>query len=139
MCFSRWRDGPARTIRGQEQSRSFAIVTRRMEMAGARGYDIIMNKDLLIRRLVSLKPELNAEGVSHLALFGSRARGDHSSQSDIDLLLEVEPASRFSILNLVGVEQIVEREMGMTANAFMRRSLDREFKASIEDDVIEVF
>lgn len=110
-----------------------------MEMAGARGYNIIMNKDLLIRRLVSLKPELNAEGVSHLALFGSRARGDHSSQSDIDLLLEVEPASRFSILNLVGVEQIVEREIGMTANAFMRRSLDREFKASIGDDVIEVF
>ncbi len=110
-----------------------------MEMAGAHDYNITMNKDLLIRRLVSLKPELNAEGVSHLALFGSRARGDHSSQSDIDLLLEVEPASRFSILNLVGVEQIVEREIGMTANAFMRRSLGSEFKTSIEDDVIEVF
>ena len=108
-------------------------------MASSRSYNIIMNKDVLIRRLASLKPELNAEGVSHLALFGSRARGDHSSQSDIDLLLEVEPASRFSILNLVGVEQIVEREMGMTANVFMRRSLDREFKASIENDLIEVF
>lgn len=110
-----------------------------MEMAGGRGYNITMDKDHLIKRLVSLKPELTAEGVSHLALFGSRARGDHSSQSDIDLLLEVEPSSRFSILNLVGVEQIVEREMGMTANVFMRRNLDREFKASIENDVIEVF
>jgi predicted nucleotidyltransferase len=98
-----------------------------------------MDKDFLIRRLVSLKPELAAEGVSHLALFGSRARGDHSSESDVDLLLEVEPSSRFSILNLVGVEQIVEREIGMTANAFMRRSLDLEFRTSIENDLIEVF
>ena len=98
-----------------------------------------MDKDFLIKRLVSLKPELAAEGVSHLALFGSQARGDYSSESDIDLLLEVEPSSRFSILNLVGVEQIVEREIGMTANAFMRRSLDSKFKASIENDVIEVF
>jgi predicted nucleotidyltransferase len=98
-----------------------------------------MNKDLLIRRLVSLKPELSVEGVSHLALFGPRARGNHSVESDIDLLLEVEPSSRFSILNLVGVEQIIEREKGVWANVFMRRSLDREFKASVEADLIEVF
>ena len=98
-----------------------------------------MDKDILIGRLVSLKPELAAEGVSHLALFGSRARGDYSSESDIDLLLEVEPSSRFSILNLVGVEQIVEREIGMSANAFMRRSLGSGLKTSIANDVIEVF
>jgi predicted nucleotidyltransferase len=110
-----------------------------VENVTGRSYNIFMDKDLLIRRLVSLKPELSAEGVSHLALFGSRARGDYSAESDIDLLLEVDPSSRFSILNLVGVEQIVERETGIPANVFMRRSLDREFQTSIKNDVVEVF
>ena len=98
-----------------------------------------MQRDAIIERLMTLRPHLLAEGVTHVALFGSRARGDYSEQSDLDLLLDVDPSSRFSILNLVGVEQIVETATGIPANAFMRRSLDDSFRNSIKDDVVEVF
>lgn len=86
-----------------------------------------------------MRPELEAEGIRHMALFGSRARGDHKPQSDIDLLLDVEPGSRFSILNLVGVEHIVEKATGLPTNALMRRNLDQKFRSTVGKDVIEVF
>ena len=98
-----------------------------------------MQRDAIVQKLKTLRPDLSAEGVTHVALFGSRARGDYSEKSDLDLLLEVDPASRFSILNLVGVERIVEQALGIQTNAFMRRSLDDGFRDSVKNDVIEVF
>ena len=62
-----------------------------------------------------------------------------SERTTAALLLDVDPASRFSILNLVGVEHIVEKATGLRANAFMRRSLDDGFRNSIKNDLIEVF
>ena len=93
----------------------------------------------VIAKLESLRAELETEGVEHLAIFGSRARGDNSQTSDLDLLVDAAPSSKFSILNLVGVEHIVADSTGLPANAFMRRSLDSSFRNSISSDVIEVF
>ncbi len=98
-----------------------------------------MNRRELISQILALRPALEAEGVKHVALFGSRARGDHSAKSDIDLLLDVEPGRRFSILDLIGVEHIVTDRTGITANAIMRRGLDDEFRSSIRADLVEVF
>lgn len=98
-----------------------------------------MQRDAIVQKLKTLRPDLSAEGVTHVALFGSRARGDYSEKSDLDLLLEVDPASRFSILNLVGVERIIEQALGIQTNAFMRRSLDDGFRDSVKNDVIEIF
>jgi uncharacterized protein len=68
-----------------------------------------------------------------------RARGDFRPGSDMDKLLDVSPQSRFSILNLVGVEGIIAKATGMKSNAVMRRSLDEGFKASVANDFVEVF
>jgi len=46
--------------------------------------------------------------VTKLAIFGSRARGDARPDSDLDVLVEVEPDSRFSMLDLIGVEHIIK-------------------------------
>lgn len=98
-----------------------------------------MDREELIAKLSQMRPELDLEGVDHLALFGSRSRGDHRADSDVDLLVDVAPDSRFSILNLVGVEQIVARETGLRANALMRRSLKPKFRDAILEDVVDIF
>ena len=77
--------------------------------------------------------------MTRLALFGSRARGDNRSDSDIDVLIEVEPDASFSILNLIGVEHIIQDATGLHAQATMRRSIPSRFAQRIADDILEVF
>ena len=98
-----------------------------------------MNRDLLIEKLKSTRPALEAKGVTHIALFGSRARGDFRPESDVDILLEVEPNSDFSILTLASVQEIVSDATGIVSNAVMRRSLRDKFKAAIAPDIVEIF
>ena len=85
------------------------------------------------------KSEKADQGVSHTAIVGSRARGDAQPDSDLDILVEVHPDSRFSLLNLVGVEEIVSDATGLKANATMDRSLPPGMAATVEQDKIPVF
>jgi hypothetical protein len=98
-----------------------------------------MSRDEIIATIRSAAPALKAEGVTKLAIFGSRARGDAGPDSDLDVLVDVEPNSRFSLLNLVGVQQIIEDATGLTVQATMRRSLEPRMAERIADDITEVF
>jgi uncharacterized protein len=98
-----------------------------------------MRRENIISKINEIRPVLEAEGVRHVAFFGSRARGDFHEDSDVDILLDVDPTSKFSILALVRVERIAGKAIGISANAFMRRSLESEFMATIKPDLIEVF
>jgi uncharacterized protein len=98
-----------------------------------------MSRDEIIARLRSTAPALRAEGVTKLAIFGSRAREDAREDSDLDVLIEVDPEAKFSLLNLSGVGLIVEDATGLKTQVSMRRSLDPRMAERIADDVIEVF
>lgn len=93
----------------------------------------------ILARLNELRPQFHAEGVSHLSIFGSRARGDFRPDSDLDLLLEVPAGSRFSILNLIGVEHLVTDRLGIKANATMRRGMRDRLVAAVGHDIVDVF
>ena len=98
-----------------------------------------MTRDEIITKIQSSAPALPAEGVTKLAIFGSRAREDARDDSDLDVLVEVEPGAKFSLLNLIGVEHIVEAATGLRAQATMRRSIDSRMAERIADDIVEVF
>lgn len=98
-----------------------------------------MPREHLIRSLLALEPQLRAEGVTRLALFGSRARGDNRADSDVDVAIDVKPDIKFSLIDLVGVAQDIEAETGLPANIFMRRSLDDGFRRALEREAIEIF
>jgi predicted nucleotidyltransferase len=69
------------------------------------------------------------KGVTHLALFGSRARQDDSPESDIDLLLEIDDTRKFSLLDLIGVGPMIEDRIELPTSLVEREGLDEHFLA----------
>jgi hypothetical protein len=47
---------------------------------------------------------LRARGVTHAALFGSRARGDAREDSDTDIMIEIDPEARIGVWDYVGIK-----------------------------------
>ena len=98
-----------------------------------------MLKDQLRQALSNARPALSKAGVSHLAVFGSQVRGHGGPSSDLDVLVDVREGTKFSLLDLIGVEHLLTAATGIKVNALMRRSLDRAFEARIGSDVVEIF
>ena len=99
-----------------------------------------MTRDEIIARIKAHESAIRAEGVVHLAIFGSRARGDARPDSDLDVLVEVDPARpKFSLVDLAGVCLKIEEILGLDANVQTRRSLSERFKDRIADEIIEIF
>jgi uncharacterized protein len=70
-------------------------------------YDWIMHAQDILTRLRDHEPALRAGGVSHAALFGSRARNDHRPDSDIDIMVEFDPAARVTVFNYAGLKTYI--------------------------------
>lgn len=98
-----------------------------------------MDRENLIRHLADLRPRFEAEGVKHLSVFGSRARGDNRPESDVDLLVDIDAKVRFSLLDLIGLEHLVTDTTGIVANAVVDRGLDEDFARLVSRDAIRVF
>ena len=98
-----------------------------------------MTREEIVAAIRKNADAIKAEGVTKLAIFGSRVRGDNRHDSDIDVLIEIEPDVSFSLLNLIDVEHIIEDATGLQAQATMRRSLPLRFAQRIADDIVELF
>ena len=98
-----------------------------------------IDRDQLLAELRALRPQFEREGVAHMVLFGSRARGDHRPDSDVDLMIEVKDGIKFSLLDLAGIHHIVEDHLRVTANVHMQRSMRSDIRARIDRDKVDVF
>ena len=92
-------------------------------------------------RLKALEPELRAKGVGALYLFGSRARGDHRPDSDVDLAFDVTAAAepRFSLLKQAHLLGRLEEELGTHVDLVPRRSLRPRIRALFDHDAVQLF
>jgi predicted nucleotidyltransferase len=58
-----------------------------------------MDRQDIIARLRENEATLRERGVQHAALFGSCAQGEERPDSDVDIMIEVDPAARIGIMN----------------------------------------
>jgi len=61
----------------------------------------------IITKLRENEAALRARGVTHAALFGSRARGDNRPDSDIDIMIEVDPAAPVGVYEYVALKDYI--------------------------------
>ncbi len=84
-------------------------------------------------------PAVRALGATGLYLFGSTARDEAAGQSDLDLFVDYDAAGRFSLVELVGIKQLLERRLGVSVDITTRDSLDPLLRGAIESSAEQIF
>jgi len=92
-----------------------------------------------IARLEGQTAALKSRGATALYLFGSTARGDATEGRDIDIFIDYDEASRFSLIDLAGIQILLESQLGARVDLTTRDSLDPLLRQRIENSAIRVF
>ena len=90
----------------------------------------------ILQLLTNAKPELARRfGVQRLAIFGSYARGDQREDSDVDILIEVDPSIG---LRFVDLADDIEALLRVSTDVVSRRAITPRHWEVIEKDLIDV-
>jgi predicted nucleotidyltransferase len=96
-------------------------------------------RDIMIARLLQLRPALEADGVRHAFLFGSVARGEDVPESDVDIIVDLDPERHVGICDFAGIREFLREELGRDVDLGTRRSLLPGRHDEIIGDLIEAF
>jgi len=66
-----------------------------------------MNCSEALETLRRSEPDLHARGVRRAAVFGSVARGDGRPDSDIDILVEIDPDAHLTVFDYAGLKDYI--------------------------------
>lgn len=98
-----------------------------------------LRKDEVVEQLAALEQPLRERGLSSLALFGSVARGEARPDSDIDVLVDVAPNIRLSLVDLVAVKNFLEDRLGRRIDVVTKEGLDPGVRDRVLHEAQSVF
>ena len=93
----------------------------------------------VIATLRAHEAELRRAGIRHLSLFGSVARGDAEIGSDVDLVVEFDPAARMDLVRLVALERQLAEVLGRPVDLLPEPAERPRLRANIERDRLRAF
>lgn len=96
-------------------------------------------REFVLERLRRSKDDLHSAGILHAAIFGSVARGEAESDSDVDILVDLDPAARIGLFKFVGLQQMLTELIERKVDLISRKGIRDGRGASILRDAIEVF
>jgi predicted nucleotidyltransferase len=98
-----------------------------------------MDRKEILARLRENETALRARGVSHAAVFGSRARGDHRQDSDIDIMIEVDPAAGIGVYEYVALKDYIAELFDGPVDVVSREGLKPYVRPAATADAIYAF
>jgi len=98
-----------------------------------------MTKDQVIAKLREHEPELKAAGIVHLAIFGSVARGDNSTESDVDLLADFDKKKHHTLLTMGRLEIRLADLLGTRVDLSSPEWLRESIRSQVLREAIDAF
>ena len=98
-----------------------------------------MTKDEVLAALRAREPDLRVKSVARAALFGSVARGEQDPESDIDILVELDPAARLGLWEYARIVDFIEDMFSTKVDVASRTSLKVHVRQSAERDAVYAF
>lgn len=97
-----------------------------------------MDRETVIRTLRAHEAELRAEGISHVYLFGSVARGEADEKSDVDLFHDYD-SDRFGFLQFMRIRELAPEIVGQPVDIMPRNGIHPLIKDEVIAEAIRVF
>jgi uncharacterized protein len=82
---------------------------------------------------------LRDRGVKRAALFGSVARGDNRSNSDIDIMIEIDPDARMTVFEYVELKDYIAALFDEPVDVVNREGLKSYVRPAATADAIYAF
>lgn len=98
-----------------------------------------MNSSEAIETLRRSEQALRQRGVKHAALFGSVARGNNRRDSDIDIMIEVDPDARMTVFDYVDLKEYIAGLFDEPVDVVNREGLKSYVRPAATDDAIYAF
>ena len=98
-----------------------------------------MDRHDIITILRQHEHELHRQGVMHAGLFGSRVRGEARPDSDIDILVDLDPAVGLSVFDYVGLKTYIANLFEGPVDVISRDGLKPYVKPAVLAEVLYAF
>jgi predicted nucleotidyltransferase len=98
-----------------------------------------MTSSEVLETLRRIEPALRERGVRHAALFGSVARGQHRADSDIDIMIEIDPDARITVFEYVDLKDYIASLFSQPVDVVNRDGLKSHVRPAAVADAIYAF
>jgi uncharacterized protein len=115
------------------------LLEREGRSAGTLGKKPPPKKDEVFAELAALEAPLRERGLKSLAVFGSVARGIASFDSDVDVLIDIEPDARFSLIDLVSLKNFLEDRLHRKVDVVTKAGLQSGIRDRVLREAESVF
>jgi uncharacterized protein len=77
--------------------------------------------------------------VIRAAVFGSVARDEANDESDIDVLVDLDPNRHLSVFDLIGIKHHLDDVFGRRVDVVSRRGLKASIRPAVERELVDAF
>ena len=98
-----------------------------------------MDRQEILDRLRENERALRERGVTHAALFGSRARGDNRPDSDTDIMIDIDEEAVVSVYDYVGLKEYIAGLFDGPVDVVSRAGLKPYVRPAATADAVYAF